>query len=262
MTYDTPAQVRAACRDGRHASPTPGFCDGFAQANVVVLPKRYAWDFLLLCQRNPTPLPLLEVYEAGDPISRSMAPGSDIRTDCPRYIVLEKGKTREVTDISDIWQDDLVTFLLGCSFTFESGLMEAGVPVRHIEENRNVPMYRSNIQLTPAGVFSGPMVVSMRPVPAKLVPAAVLSTARFPAVHGAPVWVGDPHGLGIQDLDQPDFGDAVTIRDGELPVFWACGVSGLSAVTTAGMDFAITHAPGHMLMLDVRDSELGANISI
>ncbi|TVM15374.1 putative hydro-lyase [Oceanidesulfovibrio indonesiensis] len=258
QSYVTPAHVREACREQRHVGPTPGFCPGHAQANVVILPKEHAWDFLLLCQRNPTPLPLLEVYEPGDPVSRTMAPGSDIRTDCPRYIVQQSGETREATDISDLWRDDLVTFLLGCSFTFEAGLIEAGVPVRHMEESCNVPMYRTNVPLDPAGIFSGPMVVSMRPVPSGLVPAAVMATARFPAVHGAPVWVGNPQGLGIADVNTPDFGDSVTIREGELPVFWACGVSGLSAVQTAGVDFAVTHAPGHMLVLDVKDSELGA----
>lgn len=258
MTYATPVHVRTACREQRHDGPTSGFCPGYAQANVVILPKEHAWDFLLLCQRNPTPLPLLEVYEPGDPVSRSMAPGSDIRTDCPRYIVLESGATRETTDISTVWRDDLVTFLLGCSFTFEAGLLEAGVPVRHMEENSNVPMYRTNVPLKPAGIFSGPMVVSMRPVPSGLVPAAVMATARFPAVHGAPVWVGNPQGLGIADVNAPDFGDAVTIGKDELPVFWACGVSGFSAVQTAGVEFAITHAPGHMLVLDVKDSELGS----
>lgn len=251
-----PRELRQAVRAGVHAAPTAGYCSGFVQANVVILPRAHAWDFLLLCQRNPRPLPLLEVYDPGAVAGPRFAPESDIRTDCPKYVVLQKGQTSYVTDISPYWREDLVTFLIGCSFTFETGLLAAGVPVRHIEMGRNVPMYRTCLQMTPAGVFSGPMVVSMRPVPASLVSAAVLATAAFPAVHGAPVSVGRPETLGIADINKPDYGDPVDILNTELPLFWACGVSGLSAVTHSNLDFAITHAPGHMLVCDVRDTEL------
>lgn len=253
----SPAAMRQAIREGRHTGPTAGFCPGFVQANVVILPREQAFDFLLLCQRNPRPLPLLEVYEPGAVAGPRFAPGSDIRTDCPRYVLLQDGERREVTDLNDVWRDDLVTFLLGCSFTFESALLAAGAPVRHIEEGRNVPMYRTNVPMTPAGVFSGPMVVSMRPMPALQVSAAVMASARYPAVHGAPICAGHPEVLGIADLSSPDYGDAVTIKDGEVPLFWACGVSGLSALQTAGVAFAITHAPGHMLVCDVQDEALG-----
>jgi len=251
-----PAGLRQAIREGRHAGPTAGFCPGRVQANVVILPREQAFDFLLFCQRNPKPLPLLEVYEPGAVAGPRFAPDSDIRTDCPKYVLLQQGQTSEATELTDIWRDDLVTFLLGCSFTFENALQAAQVPVRHIEMGRNVPMYRTNVQMTPAGIFSGPMVVSMRPVPARLVSAAVMATARYPAVHGAPVCVGKPEELGIRDIDAPEFGDPVEIREGELPVFWACGVSGLSALTHSGVDFAVTHAPGHMLVGDIMDEDL------
>lgn len=252
-----PAALRQAIREGLHTGPTAGLCPGYVQANVVILPREQAFDFLLFCQRNPKPLPLLEVYEPGAVAGPRFAPDSDIRSDCPRYVLLEEGNREEVTTLTEVWREDLVTFLLGCSFTFESALQTAGVPVRHVAMGRNVPMYRTNVQMTPAGIFSGPMVVSMRPVPAWQVSAAVLATARFPAVHGAPVCVGHSETLGIADVMQPDYGDAVDIHAGELPVFWACGVSGLSALEHSGVSFAITHAPGHMLVCDVRDEELG-----
>lgn len=252
----SPAAFRQAVRQGLHTGPTAGCCPGHVQVNLVILPQSQAWDFLLLCQRNPRPLPLLEVVEAGRVEAAHLAPGSDLRTDFPKYVLLQDGASREVTDLAPFWRPDLVSFLLGCSFTFEAALLTAGVPVRHLEEGRNVPMYRTNLPLHPAGMFSGPMVVSMRPVPARLVSAAVLATARYPGVHGAPICVGRPETLGIKDLDRPDYGDPVRIKDDELPVFWACGVSGLSAVTHSGAAFAVTHAPGHMLVCDRRDEEL------
>jgi uncharacterized protein YcsI (UPF0317 family) len=251
-----PRHLRAAMRRGEWTSPTAGLAPGYTQANLVVLDRSWAWDFVLFCLRNPKPCPILEVTEAGDPEPRTLAPGADLTTDLPKYRVFRHGEVaEEVTDIRAYWTSDMVAFLLGCSFTFERALLEAGVPVRHLEEGKNVPMYRTNRPCLPGGRFSGPLVVSMRPIPASLVARAVQVTARFPAVHGAPVHIGDPEGIGIRDLDRPDWGDAVAIRPGEIPVFWACGVTPQAAATVAKPPLMITHAPGHMFLTDVRDEE-------
>ncbi|HHV56449.1 MAG TPA: putative hydro-lyase [Firmicutes bacterium] len=252
-------ELRAAVRRGEYTQPTPGLAPGYAQANLVILPQKYAFDFLLFCMRNPKPCPVLDVTEPGSPVPRLAAPGADLRTDLPRYRVWEHGVlTAEVTDITTYWRDDLVAFLLGCSFTFEAALLGAGIPVRHIEEGRNVPMFITNRECTPAGVFHGPMVVSMRPIPPEQVVRAVQVTSRYPAVHGAPVHIGDPAVIGIRDVMQPDFGDAVTFKPGEVPVFWACGVTPQAVAMEAKPDFMITHAPGHMFITDLKNEELAA----
>jgi uncharacterized protein YcsI (UPF0317 family) len=241
-------------RSGEWAGPTPGMAKGYVQANLVILPKDWAWDFMIFAQRNPKPCPVLEVTEPGDAEPRQVAPGADLRTDLPRYRVWKDGEcVDEPTDVVEHWRDDLVGFLLGCSFTFETALLEARVPIRHIECGCNVPMYRTSIETVPAGRLKGPLVVSMRPVPAGLVPKAVASTARFPAVHGAPVHVGEPEAIGIRDIGKPDFGDPVPVYDGELPVFWACGVTPQAALMASRVPFAITHAPGHMFVCSVKD---------
>ena len=253
----TPAEMRRMLREGALACPTSGMCAGYAQANLVVLPKEDAFDFLLYTQRNPKPCPVLEVTDAGARTLSMIAPGADIATDIPKYRVYENGVlTGEYTDVSRFWRDDLVSFLIGCSFSFEAALLEAGVPVRHIEENRNVPMYNTNIPCLPAGKFHGNMVVSMRPLPPDKVVRAVTVTASMPRVHGAPVHIGDPKVIGIADIDRPDYGDAVTIRPGEVPVFWPCGVTPQNAVMASRPAFCITHAPGHMLITDVKNVEL------
>lgn len=253
---ESPREFRQMVREGRWKGPTAGCCPGHTQVNLVVLPAEYAFHFLLFCQRNPKPCPVLEVLEEGmwEPILS--APGADVRTDCPRYRVFGKDGVEERGEILQLWREDLVTFLLGCSFTFEWALMEAGVPVRHVEEGRNVPMYRTSLPCLPAGPFKGEMVVTMRPVPGPLVSKAVQITSRFPGVHGAPVHVGDPGFLGIRDLQKPDFGDPVSIRPGEVPMFWACGVTPQVALLKAKPTLAITHAPGHMLVTDLRDRDL------
>ena len=200
---------------------------------------------------------MLDVTDVGSPHPVRVAPEADLRTDLPKYRIYRNGKLdTEVTQITDFWQDDMVAFLLGCSYTFEAALLEADVPVRHIEEGRNVPMYITNIECTPAGRFRGPMVVSMRPIPSRQVVKAVEVTARFPKAHGAPVHIGDPAAIGIEDLARPDFGDAVTVKEGEVPVFWACGVTSQVAAREAKPELMITHAPGHMFITDVRDEEL------
>lgn len=255
----SPTQARAAIRRGEITGPTTGFCSGYAQGNLVVLPKALAWDFLLFCQRNPKACPLLEVADAGQRSFSRFAPGSDIAADLPRYRVYRRGElVEEPTDVSAYFnaRDDLVSFLIGCSFSFESALLEADIPVRQIEEGVNVPMYNTSIPCDPAGVFHGNMVVSMRPIPHHLVPAAVTITAGMPRVHGAPIQIGSPEVIGITDLAHPDYGDAVTIRPGEVPVFWPCGVTPQAAVMASRPDFCITHAPGHMFLTDVKNTAL------
>jgi len=252
-----PQEVRVLIREGKWIKPTAGLALGYTQANLVTLPKEWAFEFLLFCQRNPKPCPVLDVTDVGSPHPVRVAPEADLRTDLPKYRIYRYGKLDvEVAQITDFWQDDMVAFLLGCSYTFEAALLAAGIPVRHIEEERNVPMYITNIECTPAGRFRGPMVVSMRPIPSRQVVNAVEVTARFPKVHGAPVHIGDPAAIGIQDLARPDFGDAVTVKEGEIPLFWACGVTPQVAAREAKPELMITHAPGHMFITDIRDEEL------
>ncbi|WFA05797.1 putative hydro-lyase [Bacillus sp. HSf4] len=253
-----PEEVRGLIRQGRLSEPTAGMAGGYTQANLVILKKELAFDFLLFCQRNQKPCPILDVTEPGSPIPAIVAPSADIRTDFPKYRVYKNGElTDEVTDISPLWEEDMVGFLIGCSFTFEQALLNNGIPVRHIEEKRNVPMYQTNIPCVEAGRFKGPMVVSMRPIPEEQVVRAVQVTSRFPAVHGAPVHIGNPEAIGIQDIATPDFGDAVTINKGEVPVFWACGVTPQAVAMHVKPELMITHAPGHMLITDVRDEQFG-----
>jgi uncharacterized protein YcsI (UPF0317 family) len=227
------------------------------QANLVVVPRELAFDFLLFCQRNPKPCPLLEVTEPGCPEPPMTAPGADLRSDVPRYRVYQHGElVDEPADLKAWWRDDLVAFLLGCSFTFENALLQAGVPVRHVEIGCNVPMYRTTIACRPAGIFRGPMVVSMRPLtPAQAVHAVQICT-RFPRAHGAPIHFGDPAAIGIPELARPDFGDPVEIRPGEIPVFWACGVTPQAVAIASRPALLITHKPGHMFVTDLRDTEL------
>lgn len=251
------AAVRAACRAGTWTAPTPGLARGYVQANLVILPKDWAFDFLLFCQRNPKPCPLLDVTEPGDPEPRGVAPGADLRTDLPAYRVWRDGKlVEEPREVREHWRDDLVGFLIGCSFTFENALQAADVPVRHIEQNRNVPMYRTTIACRPAGRFRGPMVVSMRPMTASQAVKATQVCSRFGRAHGVPIHLGDPAGIGIADVSRPDFGEAVDVRPGETPVFWACGVTPQAAVMEAKPPFAITHSPGHMFVTDWKDATL------
>lgn len=253
----TGEEVRLAARQGSLVGQTSGLAPGFAQANLMILPADQAHDFLLFCQRNPKPCPLLDVTAAGDPIPHRAAPTGDIRTDAPRYRLWRNGELiSEPTDISNLWRNDLVTFVIGCSFTFEAALLRAGVPVRHIDLGRNVPMYRTNVPCQPAGQFHGNLVVSMRPMlPADAI-RAVQVTSRYPSVHGAPVHIGFPEAIGISDLSKPDFGDSVTVNPGELPVFWACGVTPQSVVMAVRPELAITHSPGCMFVTDLADEQL------
>jgi uncharacterized protein YcsI (UPF0317 family) len=253
----TPSELRQAAREGRWTRPTAGLCDGRVQANLMVVPAEAAFDFLLFCQRNSKPCPIIEVLDPGQ-IEPACAPGADLRTDLPRYRVYRDGQlAAEPTEVGSLWSPDLVAFLIGCSFSFEEALTAAGVPLRHVESCVNVPMYRTNRPTAAAGRFHGPLVVSMRPIPAGLVPLAVQITGRYERVHGAPVHVGAPEALGIADLAQPDYGDAVEVRPGEVPVFWACGVTPQAAALASRLPLCITHAPGHMFVTDLLNASLG-----
>ncbi|HSB70608.1 MAG TPA: putative hydro-lyase [Candidatus Methylomirabilis sp.] len=252
-------EVRQQIRQGNWRKPTAGLAPGFVQANLVVLPRDLAYDFLVFAQRNPKPCPVIEVTDAGSPEPRLSAPEADLRTDVPRYRVYRQGEVaEEVTDLLGVWGPDLVAFLLGCSFTFEAALLQAGVPVRHIEEGKNVPMFVTSVPCVPAGMFRGPLVVTMRPIPAPLVSRAVQVSGRYPGVHGSPVHLGDPAAIGIRDLARPDFGDPVTIHPGEVPVFWACGVTPQAVAMQVRPSLMLTHAPGHMFVTDLRNEELAA----
>ena len=249
----SPADARRRYREGL-AVPTSGWAAGWTQANLVVLPREWAFDMLLFAQRNPRPVPLLDVTDPGA-VATALAPEADLRTDLPRYRVWRDGElVDEPTDVVDVWRDDLVSFLVGCSFSFEQALLDVGVPLRNVEQGRNVSMYRTDVACRPAGRLSGPLVVSMRPVPAQQVVTAVQVTARMPEVHGAPVHVGSPSSLGIEDLGRPDYGDPVEAQDGDVPVFWACGVTPQAALLASRPPLAITHAPGHMFVTDVPDA--------
>jgi uncharacterized protein YcsI (UPF0317 family) len=253
----TGADVRRLARAGQLQSPTPGLAPGYVQANLVVVPSDLAFDFLLFCQRNPKPCPVLDVTDPGNPEPALIAPGADLRFDVPKYCVYKNGEcVDEPTDLKSWWRDDMVGFLLGCSFTFENALVQAGIPVRHLEAGSNVPMYRTTIPCQRAGIFHGPLVVSMRPMSPAQAIVATRICARFPRAHGTPIHLGDPAALGIRDLARPDFGDPVEIKTGEIPVFWACGVTPQAVAMQARPALLLTHKPGHMFVTDWKDADL------
>ncbi|WP_039658194.1 putative hydro-lyase [Clostridium tyrobutyricum] len=252
-----PYDVRRLIREEKITTPTAGMCAGYAQANLVILPKELAYDFLLFTQRNPKSCPILEVGDVGNRKLNYLGKDIDITRDIPKYRVYESGVlTGEYKNIQNMWRNDFVSFLIGCSFSFESELIEADVPVRHIEENCNVPMYITNIDCVPAGIFNGKMVVSMRPLPYDQIVKSVLVSGDMPKVHGAPIHIGNPSIIGIEDISSPDFGDPVTIKEGEVPVFWACGVTPQAVVMNVKPKIVITHSPGHMLITDVKNIDL------
>lgn len=251
------AHCRQLIRQGKHTGPTAGLAPGCVQANLMILPQALASEFLLFCQRNPKPCPVLSVSAPGQFALPDMGLDIDIRTDVPRYRVWHHGKlVSEPQDLLDVWRDDLVTFAIGCSFSFEEALLADGLELRHISQGCNVPMYRTNIATAGTSQLQGPMVVSMRPFKAADAIRAIQITSRFPAVHGAPVHLGDPSLIGIQTIHQPDYGDPVTINDDEIPVFWACGVTPQAIINQVKPEFSITHAPGHMLITDISNSHL------
>lgn len=244
--------VRLACRDGSWQASTSGLAPGCQQGNLVILPRDDADDFLRYCVRNPKPAPLLGVSEPGETALPALGRDIDIRTDVVRYRVFRDGELAgTVDDLNGLWRDDLVTFVLGCSFSFEDAVMRAGVPVRHIEAKRNVAMYETTIETIPAGAFGGPMVVSMRSFTPQDAITAIVLSSRMPQAHGAPLHFGDPSAIGIRDLEQPEFGDAPVMHPGDVPVFWACGVTPQLAIRSARPPLAITHEPGHMLVTDL-----------
>lgn len=255
-TVDTAAAWRARIRRGEWTRPTAGLAEGYAQANMLVLPRALADEFSQFCALNPRPCPLLEMLAPGDPRTRQMADGADVRTDLPRYVVFREGvRVADPTDVTAWWEDDLVAFLLGCSFGFEWALVAAGLPLHHVLAGRNVPMYRTNLPLAPVGPFHGEMVVSMRYFEPTQATLAARISARYPLMHGAPVHTGDASGIGIADLDTPDFGDAIPRPEGTIPVFWPCGVTSQVVGLAARPRLAICHAPGHMLVLDRQHRE-------
>ena len=254
--HQTPAQVRAAIRRGEIDFPTAGMCAGYAQANLVILPPEYAADFEEYTRLNPFPCPVLEIVK-GSPITHAMGEGASLVTDIPRYRVYENGVfTKELTDASAYWKEGYVGFLIGCSFSFEEALLAAGIPVRHIEQGCNVPMFKTSIATKKAGPFEGPMVCSMRPMTPEQARRAYEITAAMPNVHGAPVQIGHPEAIGVADVMKPDYGDPVESREGEIPVFWPCGVTPQAAVENAKPPIVITHAPGHMFITDIRNADL------
>jgi len=249
-------QLRREIRAGRWTGQTSGAASGYVQANMVMLPMEKAFEFLLFCNRNPKPCPILDVLEPGK-FSPNIAGEADVRTDLPKYSVYQNGvKKSEVTDVSDLFDEDTVTFLLGCSFSFEKALMAANVPVRNIEEGKNVSMYITNRDCRRAGDFSSKLVVSMRPMTPEQGVRAVQITTRYHITHGAPIHMGAPEQIGIYDLARPDFGDPVTIMPGEIPVFWACGVTSTLAALSIKSPLLITHSPGHMFVSDLLDEEM------
>lgn len=252
MIFQNPRALREAVRAGRFGLPTAGHAPGYLQANLMIVPQAQAFDFLLFCQRNPKPCPLIEVLDPGA-LEPACAPGASIATDIPGYRVYRDGEfVEERTEVASLWRDDFVGFLIGCSFSFEAALIEAGIGLRHVAQNRNVAMYRTNLPCVPAGSFGGEMVVSMRPIKSRDVSRACEISGRFPLAHGHPIHVGNPQAIGIADLARPDYGDAVDILDDEVPVFWACGVTPQWVAQRSRLATCITHAPGKMLVTDLK----------
>lgn len=256
VEFKTGKEIREACRRGEFDNHTAGLAPGYVQANLVILPREYADDFEQFCHQNSKACPLLDVTDPGSPTPPTLADDADLRHDLPRYRVWKHGEiVDEPRDIESYWRDDLVSFLIGCSFTFENALKREGVPLRHVEENKNVAMYRTNIECHAVGPFNGHMVVSMRPLTLAEVSKATEITSRFPEMHGGPVHHGEPERIGILDLANPDYGEAVEIRENEIPVFWACGVTPQAVIAEAKLPFVITHAPGCMFVTDHRDED-------
>ncbi|CAJ0729886.1 putative hydro-lyase [Ralstonia mannitolilytica] len=257
VSYANPYSARLAARSGVLRGHTSGLCDGHVQANIVMLRDTWANEFLRFCQLNPKPCPLLDVTEPGVPVFRHLGQDVDVRRDVPRYRVYRHGELAdEPLDVEALWTDDMVAFAIGCSFSFEHALMEAGVPLRHIAMARNVAMYRTSIDTAGTSRLAGKLVVSMRPMSVPDAIRAIEITSRMPRAHGAPVHFGEPAAIGIADLAQPDWGDAVPVQPGEVPVFWACGVTPQAVVQQARPELCITHAPGHMLITDLRTAAL------
>lgn len=253
----SPAQLRALFRNESLVLPTAGLCPDYVQANLAILPGAYAEDFAEFIRKNPKPCPLLEVITGDVPISKTIAPGSDITRDFPLYRVYRHGEPQEdIPDGSHLWTPDMAAFMIGCSLTFEASLVRGGIPLKHYEQNKRVPMYNTDIPCVPSALFYGNYVVSMRPVKRELVPLAVSITEKMDYAHGAPVQLGNPEEIGIFDIEHPDYGDPLEIADDEIPVFWACGVTAQAAAQQTKPEIMISHSPGYMLITDIRISDL------
>ncbi len=251
-----PEDIREEIKKGKIDFPTSGMARGYAQANLAIFPKEYAEDFRKFTELNPFPCPVLEIVE-GSPETKLMGKNGNIVTDIPKYFIYENGvHTKTVTDASEYWKEGYVGFLIGCSFSFEEALINAGIEIRHMTMGRNVPMYKTNVPTVKVGAFEGPTVCSMRPMTPENAKLAYEITAKYPNVHGAPLHIGDPSEIGIEDIDKPDYGDAVEIYEGEVPVFWPCGVTPQAATENAKPPIVITHAPGHMFITDIKNHEL------
>lgn len=250
-----PFEIRELIRKEELCTQTTGIALDYAEANLVILPKNDALEFLIFTHRNPKICTILDITDPGDPEPKYVAPGADIRTDVPLYRVFRDGKLiDEPKNIKGYWKEDLTGFLIGCSHTFDNALINAGIPVRHVEDNHNVPMYITNINCVPVGKFSGPLVVTMRPIPSNQVIKAIETTSRYSAHHGAPVYFGEPSKIGIKDINKPDYGEASSIKPNEVPVFWACGVTPQAIAIKSSIPFMITHAPGYMFITDISSS--------
>ena len=256
VTELTPAQIRQKIRQNQLTRPTAGLASGYVQTNVAILPKELSYDFKLFCEQNPKSCPLIEVLEPGSTEAINSAPNSDIRSDVGLYKIYENGVlSSETSNIGNVWRDDFVTFLIGCSFTFESALIKNGIPLSHFEQGKNVSMFITNIPTKKVGMFSGPMVVSMRSIAELKVDKAIKITSQFPSMHGAPIHIGNPEEIGISNINNPDFGDITLIQENEVPVFWACGVTPQSIAMNSNPEIMITHSPGYMFITDKKDEE-------
>jgi len=252
---NNPKKIRSEIRQGKWKKPTTGLCPDYVQANLVILPKDLAFDFMIFCYRNPKPCPIIDITEVGSSIPKFAAPDADIRFDVPKYKIYENGKFAEETDnIEKYWQDDFVSFLIGCSYTFEQALIKNDIPLRHIEERKIVSTYITNIKCNSSSYFHGHMVVSMRPILYSKVVRSVQITTNYPLVHGAPVHIGNPELIGIKDINKPDFGESTRIEKGEIPVFWACGVTPQVVAMESKPRIMITHSPGYMFITDLKNS--------
>ena len=251
-----PKEFRQLVRQGKYDSLTCGQCYGYVQANLVILPKEYAEDFKKFAERNPKSIPLLEFTEPGVHHTKRMADHADLLTDLPRYNVYRKGElVEQCTDVTKYWQDDFVCFLIGCSHSFEKLLTDAGIEIRNLTDGHAVSAYKTSIPCTPSKYFSGPVVVSMRPIPEEQVDLAYELTGQLPHVHGMPIYHGDPKVIGV-DLNKPDWNVPTRIMPGEVPVFWACGVTPQAALMEAKPDIVITHTPTHLFITDILDSQI------
>jgi uncharacterized protein YcsI (UPF0317 family) len=247
-----PAALRAVFRTGRYDGPTTGFAPGKLQCNLVILPEASARSFVTYCERNPAPCPLVSVGETGNPNLEPLGQDIDVRTDLPAYHLHRQDGTRHrLLEITQLWQADTVAILLGCSLSFEKALVRAGIRLRHLERGGDIAAFRTNRETQAAGSFGGPLVVSMRAIAAKDVDRARAITSQFPHAHGAPLDVADPSDLGIDDVEQPDWGEPQDVQPNEVPMFWACGVTSHLALLNAQLPLAITHAPGSMLITDL-----------